>query len=112
MGDLTFKTYSEIWNETAVYPGKGFNITYPTLGLAGEAGEVADKVKKVIRDQGGVVGVDTMEALAYELGDVLWYICALAGELGLSLEQIAKANMEKLLDRKERGKLKGSGDSR
>lgn len=82
-------------------------IIYPTLGLCGEAGEVAEKIKKFKRD--GVL--DTKE-VAKELGDVLWYVANLAGDLGYTLSQIAQMNVEKLTDRAERNVLSGSGDNR
>ncbi len=97
---------------TAVYPGLGDNLTYPTLGLCGEAGEVAEKVKKAIRDDGGVLTDARREALAGELGDVLWYLAQLATEAGLDLGEIAGANLEKLLGRQQRGDRQGSGDDR
>ena len=87
-------------------------MTYPALGLCGEAGEVAEKVKKTIRDDGGVLSDQRREALARELGDVLWYLSQLATEADLDLETIAEDNLEKLLSRQERGVLRGSGDDR
>ena len=87
-------------------------MTYPALGLCGEAGEVAEKVKKTIRDDGGVLSDQRREALARELGDVLWYLSQLATEADLDLETIAEDNLEKLLSRQERGVLRGSGDNR
>ena len=74
---------------TATYPGAGDNLVYPTLGLAGEAGEVAEKVKKMLRDDGGVMTGERLEALAGELGDVLWYVAQVATEAGLDLDEIA-----------------------
>ena len=97
---------------SAIYPDKGHNFVYPTLGLVGEAGEVAEKVKKVLRDSGGVVTEETKQTIAGELGDVLWYVAALSTELGLDLSAVARSNIEKLQSRKLRGKLSGSGDNR
>ena len=97
---------------TAVYPNAGANLTYPALGLCGEAGEAAEKVKKAIRDDGGPLTPARREALAAELGDVLWYLAQLATEAGLDLDEIAEENLHKLLSRRERGVLQGSGDRR
>jgi NTP pyrophosphatase (non-canonical NTP hydrolase) len=96
---------------TAGYPREAW-LAYPALGLAGEAGEVADHAKKAIRDDGGLVDEARREAMAKELGDVLWYVAQLATELGLDLDEIAQANLEKLLSRQRRGMLSGSGDDR
>ena len=82
------------------------------LGLSGEAGEVADKVKKVIRDQAGKLSVNDKKAISYELGDLLWYLATSARYLGISLEQVASENIEKLESRLNRGKISGSGDER
>lgn len=109
---MKFKDYQKESRKTAVYPNQGKNFVYPTLGLAGEAGEVADKIKKVIRDKNGKLDKETVKEIEKELGDVLWYIAQLATELGLSLEEIAKENLKKLFSRKKRGKIQGSGDNR
>jgi NTP pyrophosphatase (non-canonical NTP hydrolase) len=87
-------------------------IVYPTLGMLNEAGELAGKVKKIFRDKAGVISDDDKQALKYELGDVLWYMAQIATELGLSMNEVAEANIEKLFDRLERGKIKGEGDYR
>lgn len=109
---MTFEEYQKKSRKTAKYPDADSNFVYPTLGLAGEAGEVADKIKKIIRDDGGEVLPEKKKELAGELGDVLWYVSQVATELGLSLEEIAEKNIEKLYSRLERGKLGGSGDNR
>lgn len=96
---------------TAVYPNKGNNLTYPVIGLCGEAGEVAEKYKKCIRDDKPIVG-ETRDAIIKELGDVLWYVAAIASELKVTLSEVAEKNLEKLADRRERGTLHGSGDER
>ena len=90
----------------------GQNFVYPALGLVGEAGEVADKLKKVIRDNGGVLTDPVRDAVAKELGDVLWYVSVLAYEMDYDLNEIAQINIDKLNSRKERGVLSGSGDNR
>ena len=82
------------------------------MGLSGEAGEVAEKIKKVLRDKGGQIDEDTKQTLSKELGDVLWYVAQLASELGLDLDQIAADNIEKLQSRLERDKIHGDGDER
>ncbi len=109
---MYFDEYQTRSRETAIYPDRGSNYVYPTLGLAGEAGEVAEKVKKVIRDKNGIMDQETKEKISKELGDVLWYVAQLATELDLSLDDIADANISKLQSRKERGSLSGSGDLR
>lgn len=109
---MEFNDYQKEARKTAMYPNLGGNFIYPTLGLAGEAGEVAEKIKKVIRDANGVVSEEKKEELSKELGDVLWYVANLAEELSLRLDDIAKRNLEKLKSRQERGKLKGDGDNR
>ena len=98
---------------TAVYPGRGEgNFVYPTLGLAGETGEICEKIKKAIRDEGGQISDERRSLLAKELGDVLWYVATLSTELGLDLDEIAAGNLAKLAARKEAGRIHGSGDLR
>ena len=109
---MDFNQYQAEAKKTAVYPDIGRNYIYPTLGLANEAGEVGGKVKKVIRDRGGIMDEVAREDIAKELGDVLWYIAQLATELGVSLEDIANHNLAKLQSRQERDQLHGSGDNR
>lgn len=104
---MEFKQYQLLAKTTAIYP-ENARITYPCLGLAGEVGEVCEKVKKHIRD-GRVLD---KEDLTKELGDVLWYLSALAGDLGIDLEDVAKTNYEKLKSRMERNVISGSGDNR
>ena len=109
---MEMNSYQDAARKTAAYPDVGHNPIYPTLGLTGEAGEVADKVKKVIRDHGGVFDADTREAIKLELGDVLWYVAQLASELGYDLNEVADANLQKLSSRAARGRIGGSGDQR
>jgi NTP pyrophosphatase (non-canonical NTP hydrolase) len=99
---------------TAVYPGRESmaGLTYCTLGLCGESGEFAEKVKKCLRDNGGKIDPPRLEALVKELGDVMWYVANAAAELRVLLSEVAQANRTKLLDRKVRGALHGEGDTR
>jgi NTP pyrophosphatase (non-canonical NTP hydrolase) len=108
---MNFNDYQSLASTTAIYPSS-VKLIYPTLGLCGEAGEVAEKMKKLFRDSQGDVTEDFKTALKKELGDVLWYLSAVASDLGLTLEEIAVANYEKLQDRQNRGVLHGSGDNR
>jgi NTP pyrophosphatase (non-canonical NTP hydrolase) len=103
--------YQERSRRTAEYPREA-RLAYPALGLAGEAGEVAEHAKKAIRDDGGVIAQERRSAMAKELGDVLWYVAQLATELGLDLDEVAEQNLHKLLSRQRRGVLSGSGDER
>lgn len=109
---MDFQEYQTISRKTAVYPQLGENIVYPTLGVVGEAGEVAEKVKKIIRDGSGEITDTQRTELTKEIGDVLWYLAQLATELGVSLDDVATKNIEKLFSRLERGVLHGSGDNR
>ena len=109
---MDFQHYQERCRATARYPDAGANPIYPTLGLCGEAGEVADKVKKVLRDRQGNFSPEVIADLQLELGDVLWYVAQLATELGLELEQIAQTNLDKLASRAARNVIGGSGDRR
>ena len=109
---MDFQHYQERCRATARYPDAGANPIYPTLGLCGEAGEVADKVKKVLRDRQGNFSSEVIADLQLELGDVLWYVAQLATELGLELEEIAQANLDKLASRAARNVIGGSGDRR
>ena len=117
---MTFNEYQKLAKLTAIYPDE-YNVVYPTLGLTGESGEVAEKVKKYIRDgreldkTGNGYYVDDevfIKDIKKELGDVLWYLSAIASDLDLSLEDIAQTNVEKLKSRLKRDKIKGSGDNR
>lgn len=125
---MTLDEYQSRTSDTAIYPGKGtpLGLIYCGLKLAGEAGEVAEKIGKAIRDDGmkpfpgwmgGVVlwdGVtpDRRQAIKGELGDVLWYVARIASELGFDLSEIAQSNIDKLASRKQRGVLSGDGDNR
>lgn len=107
-----FNTYQSESRKTWKLVHTDHPITYPTLGLINEAGELAGKVKKIFRDKGGVIDDADREALKHELGDVLWYLAQIATELDLTLEEVAEANLVKLFDRLERGMIQGEGDNR
>lgn len=109
---MTFSEYQSASRKTARYPVIGHPIVYPALGLAGEAGEVAGKIKKIFRDKNGIIDDATLKAIQKELGDVLWYVSQLSTELGLTLEDVAALNIENLLSRLERGTIHGDGDDR
>ena len=103
---MTLEDYQDFCKTTAIYPANT-KLMYPALGLAGEAGEVANKVKKILRD-----GNFNREAIADEVGDCLWYIAALCRDLNVDMKELAKNNLRKLHDRKARGVIQGSGDKR
>ncbi len=113
---MDFNEYQIKSRVTAHYPKMGNDFHYPVLGLLAEAGEVADKLKKHIRDDGislpSELNDSQKKELGKELGDVLWYLTQLATEFGLTLDEIALMNIDKLYSRMERGKLGGSGDNR
>lgn len=104
---MNFDAYMEFTRSTAVYPHTEAN-SYPVLGLVGETGEVAELTKKVIRDNTEM----NLEALALELGDVLWYLARIIDEYGFSFDDIAQRNIAKLQSRQQRNVLGGSGDYR
>jgi NTP pyrophosphatase (non-canonical NTP hydrolase) len=109
---MTPNDYQTAALRTAIYPDRGNNLIYPALGICGEAGEVAEKVKKLIRDKEGVLTDPDREKIALELSDVAWYLAVLAFELDYTLEEIFQMNLDKLNSRQQRGVLSGSGDSR
>ena len=108
---MTLNEYQQHALETAIYPEQS-RIVYPTLGLTGEAGEVADKVKKVIRVTHGEFTPEKKQEIMKEIGDVLWYCATLSHDLGYDLEEVARTNVEKLRSRMERHRITGSGDNR
>lgn len=122
-GMLTFSTYAEAAGRTAVYPdrrregapafgGVTPGLMYAVLGLMGEAGEVAEKIKKALRDDGGAITPERLQALELEIGDVLWYTAAALHELNIPMARAARSNLRKLADRAARDTLKGEGDDR
>lgn len=109
---LSFNEYHVRARKTAIYPDLGNNFIYPALKIAGEAGEVAEKIGKVLRDHNGVISDEMRALLVKELGDVLWYISAMSHEINVPLQLVAELNLEKLAKRAAEGKLHGSGDER
>ncbi len=108
---MDFTTYQQKSRETAIYKSE-LKLLYPALGLAGEAGEVCEKIKKIYRDKDGEMSSNDRLDIRKELGDVLWYISQIACDIDVTLASVATANLEKLRVRKENGTLHGSGDDR
>lgn len=108
---MDIKEYQKKALATVMY-GACKKIIYPTLGIAGESGEVAEKVKKVLRDEAGHFSIKQKILIMQEIGDVLWYCNALAHDLGYDLEKAMELNIEKLESRKARNKIHGNGDNR
>lgn len=111
---MDLNEYQEQAFGSATYPDhhEVGGVIYTALGLAGEAGEITNKVKKILRDDDGILTDARRNDLIDELGDVLWYAATLADELGADLDSVARANLTKLKSRKHRGVLSGSGDNR
>jgi len=109
---MTFEEYQTKSRVTALYPDQNNNYIYPTLGLSSEAGEVAGKIKKIVRDKGGILSDEDCQEIAKELGDVLWYVAQIASELKLNMDDVAQNNITKLYSRMDRGVLHGNGDNR
>jgi NTP pyrophosphatase (non-canonical NTP hydrolase) len=108
---MQFRDYQTQAEATAIYPDN-VKCLYPALGLCGEAGEVAEKIKKLYRDKGGVPDAQFLIGLEKEVGDVLWYLAAICRDFDISLNGCALMNLEKLASRQQRGVLQGSGDTR
>ena len=111
---MDFNEYQKLASTTAQYneDSEQYKFMYLSLGLAGEVGEVVEKVKKLIRNDKGVLTDETRKAMAAELGDVLWYLSQIALLLNVPFEDVAKINIEKLRDRYQRGVIKSEGDNR
>ena len=109
---MTFDQFKYRAIQLAIYPNVGKNLPYAVLGLVGEAGEVANKVKKVLRDDAGVMTVERRDAIKAELGDVLWYCAAVAHEIEASLDNVAETSLSKLEKRVQTGTVMGDGDNR
>ena len=108
---MTLNEYQAHALETAIYP-ESARIIYPTLGLTGESGEVADKVKKIIRDANGQFTDEKRREIVKEIGDVLWYCATLSHDLGYDLNEVAQMNVDKLRSRMNRDQIHGEGDNR
>jgi NTP pyrophosphatase (non-canonical NTP hydrolase) len=108
---MTFDEYQVESNKTAQYP-KESALYYCGLGLTGEAGEVAEKLKKVLRNDGGVISEEKKLEIKKEIGDVLWYAAQLSTILEISFDEVAQGNIDKLSDRLARGVVKSEGDNR
>ena len=109
--NMTLNDFQTKAKQTALYPSQ-YGLIYTTLGLSGESGELAEKAKKMLRDDNGILTDTRRNAMKKELGDVLWYVASLATELNASLQEIAEMNINKLTSRKQRGVIQGSGDNR
>lgn len=111
---LTLDKYQELAATTAIYPGQGTvnGLMYVSLGGAGEMGEFCDQVKRVLRDDNGVITPQRKAKMLKELGDEMWYLAGKARELGVTLSSVAQANLDKLFDRQNRGVLHGEGNNR
>ena len=107
---MTLNEYQEKAIAEAFYEKD--DITYNALGITGEAGEIADHVKKMLRDDDGVLTPERREILKKECGDVLWYVANMARRLGVTLDEVGEANIKKIQDRKNRGVQHGSGNNR
>lgn len=119
IGNMDVAEYQSKAREVAIYPrvggvkeGDPTPLYYLGLGLAGESGEISEKLKKLLRDRGGIIDEEFRQALLGELGDVIWYISNLCSELDVPLGDVMQTNIDKLHSRKDRGKLHGDGDNR
>ncbi|HUY85202.1 MAG TPA: nucleoside triphosphate pyrophosphohydrolase family protein [Candidatus Dormibacteraeota bacterium] len=110
---MNFNDYQKRALTTVISEGNEFNdLLHWVLGINGESGEIAEKVKKIIRDKGGKVSAEDKKELGREIGDVLWYLAVFAHHLGIKFDDVAADNLSKLADRQKRGRLQGSGDHR
>jgi NTP pyrophosphatase (non-canonical NTP hydrolase) len=110
--NLLMNEYQKSAMVTADGIPENLRIIYPALGLAGETGEAIEKIKKVIRNHAGKFSQESRKEIAFELGDIMWYVAVLANNLGFKLSEVAEMNIEKLKDRKERGVINSQGDHR
>lgn len=110
---MTLDEYQKEALVTAVWSGDDFkDLSHWVFGIAGESGEIAEKIKKIIRDHDGVLSDEAKQEIIKEMGDVLWYLAVLAEHLGYKFDQVGRTNIKKLRDRQARNKIHGSGDNR
>jgi len=112
---MNFNEYQKKASQTAIFNSLGsdvMKIAYLALGITGESGEVAEKIKKILRDNNGNVTEEKKEEIIKEMGDVLWYLSQLSQELGIDFDYVAQVNIEKLQSRMQRNQIKGDGDNR
>lgn len=109
---MDFEEYQKLAKKTSLNVKIDSSFVYPTLGLVSEAGEIAGKVKKIYRDNNGILDQERKETLEKEIGDVLWYIAELCTELNISLDDVATLNIKRLASRQQRNTLHGDGDNR
>ena len=109
---MTLDNYQKKSRFSIIHPELVSDLKYLGLALAGETGEIAEKIKKLFRDDGGKITRENKEQIIKEMGDVLWYFARIADALGVSLSHVAKSSLEKIISRKNRGKIHGSGDNR
>ncbi|HEY4487760.1 MAG TPA: nucleoside triphosphate pyrophosphohydrolase family protein [Candidatus Paceibacterota bacterium] len=113
-GGMEFNEYQDLASQTADFTGRSdeYKLMYTCMGLAGETGETIEKVKKVMRNNNGVMTEEQRDAIKLEIGDVLWYLSQVARFSGIALDDAAQANVEKLADRRARGVIRSEGDKR
>ncbi len=110
---MNLNEYQEEALVTAIFSDDEFkDLAHWVFGITGESGEIAEKIKKIVRDKDGVVGEEDKQELIKEIGDVLWYLAVLTKHLGYDFEEVGKRNIAKLRDRQKRDKIGGSGDNR
>lgn len=109
---MTFDDYQKKATKTNLMKGRDAEVYYFALGLTGEAGEVSNKMKKILRDHNGDLSTVNASYVTKEIGDVLWYASMICEVFGVKLGDVAQANIDKLASRQERGVLGGAGDNR
>lgn len=111
---MDFNEYQKLAARTATFEGRDpwYPLMYVALGIAGESGELIEKLKKVMRNDNGVISDEKREAMKQEIGDVLWYLSQFARLIDIPFEDAAKANIDKTWDRAQRGVIRSEGDTR